>query len=538
VLLANIAFAESDEITELRKKAEAGDGVAQYKLGASCVAHKDKAAALGWFKKAAEQGLPQAQYELARIYNTTGNEGAVAHEWMRKSAEQGYAPAQCGWGGHLGLFSSEGHEWMRKSAEQGYAMAQWMLGSIYEGGWGLPEDKEAAVKWYRKAADQGCAEAQNDLGNMYAKGEGVSVDDAEAIKWYRKAADQGYAEAEMNLGRFYDQGYGVPEDTNAARRWLYKAAIQGNERGALGLALLYMHGRGGATDEVEALAWLYVAESAENEPKSASKLISYFELHDLRSSDVTRAKERHLELAAEIDANQSRRMEFKSLVTTFVPSAATMSSGDENPKASGSGTIVSTQGYVLTAAHVVTGATSIKIVTSQGIVSAKVLRVDETNDIAILKIDTGSFTPLPVAPSRHVRLGQAVATIGFPNVEIQGFSPKVTRGEISSLSGVADDPRSWQVSVPVQPGNSGGPLLDEYGNLIGVVQAKLGLKAAEATGDMPQNVNYAVKSAYALALLEPYLCDNAPEPNQPSQKPSFEDMVAKAQQSVVLILVY
>jgi len=74
--------------------------------------------------------------------------------------------------------------------------------------------------------------------------------------------------------------------------------------------------------------------------------------------------------------------------------------------------------------------------------------------------------------------------------------------------------------------------------LIGVVQAKLGLKAAEATGDMPQNVNYAVKSAYALALLEPYLCDNAPEPNQPSQKPSFEDMVAKAQQSVVLILVY
>ena len=92
--------------------------------------------------------------------------------------------------------------------------------------------------------------------------------------------------------------------------------------------------------------------------------------------------------------------------------------------------------------------------------------------------------------------------------------------------------------MPVQPGNSGGPLLDENGNLIGIVVSKLGLKAAEATGDIPQNVNYAVKSAYALALLEPYLDSNAPEPNQPSAKPSFEDMVAKAQKSVVLILVY
>jgi S1-C subfamily serine protease len=146
--------------------------------------------------------------------------------------------------------------------------------------------------------------------------------------------------------------------------------------------------------------------------------------------------------------------------------------------------------------------------------------------------------PLPIAPSRQVRLGQTVATIGFPNIGFQGFSPKVTRGEISSVNGYADDPRNWQISVPVQPGNSGGPLLDESGNLIGVVITKLGLKAVKATGDIPQNVNYAVKSAYALALLEPYLGDNAPEPNQPSRKPGFEDMVSKAQQSVVLILCY
>ena len=93
------------------------------------------------------------------------------------------------------------------------------------------------------------------------------------------------------------------------------------------------------------------------------------------------------------------------------------------------------------------------------------------------------------------------------------------------------------ISVPVQTGNSGGPLLDENGNLVGVVVAKLGMAAARATGDLPQNVSYAVKSAYALALLEPYL-DSAVETKPSSEKLRFEDMVAKAQQSAVLILVY
>ncbi|HXC02759.1 MAG TPA: serine protease [Opitutaceae bacterium] len=208
------------------------------------------------------------------------------------------------------------------------------------------------------------------------------------------------------------------------------------------------------------------------------------------------------------------------------------------PKSSGSGVIISAQGLALTAAHVVADAKKISVITAQGIHTATVLCVDESNDIAVLKIEGGPYVPLTVAPSRGVRLGQGVATIGFPNVDIQGFSPKVTRGEISSVNGFADDPRSWQISVPVQPGNSGGPLLDEDGNIIGIVEAKLGLKVVEATGDIPQNVNYAVKSAYALALLEPYMDSSIPQPNQSGQKPSFEDMIAKAQQSVVLILVY
>jgi S1-C subfamily serine protease len=291
---------------------------------------------------------------------------------------------------------------------------------------------------------------------------------------------------------------------------------------------MYANGVGVLKDEVEAMAWYNIgaASGSDRAAKNRASLEG-----QLGSQAALAAQQRAKEILNEIEAAKTRQAAPGSSPTATGVTAA-------EPKSSGSGVIVSAQGYVLTAAHVVAGADSIRVLTAEGTQTATVLRIDAANDVAVLKISGGPYSPLPIAPSRRVRLGQAVATIGFPNIGFQGFSPKVTRGEISSVNGFNDDPRSWQISVPVQPGNSGGPLLDENGNLIGVVVAKLGLKAAAVTGDMPQNVNYAVKSAYALPLLEPYLGADAPEPGQPSPKPAFEDMVSKAQQSVVLILCY
>ena len=80
-------------------------------------------------------------------------------------------------------------------------------------------------------------------------------------------------------------------------------------------------------------------------------------------------------------------------------------------------------------------------------------------NIAFLTADR-RFAPLPIAASRTVALGGTVATVGFPNIGLQGFAPKLAKGEIASLSGAGDDPRYFQISVPVQPGNSGGALVD------------------------------------------------------------------------------
>jgi S1-C subfamily serine protease len=165
------------------------------------------------------------------------------------------------------------------------------------------------------------------------------------------------------------------------------------------------------------------------------------------------------------------------------------------------------------------------------------VKVDTKNDLALIRCE-GNFQPAPVKAPRDVKLGQAVFTIGFPNVELQGVSPKMTRGEISSLAGLQDDPRQWQISVPVQPGNSGGPLFDEAGNVIGVIVAKLNaIKAAKFTGDLSQNVNYAVKSAPALQLLAPYSEKLARE-RQVNPSDKVENVVEQCRESVVLIFGY
>jgi tetratricopeptide (TPR) repeat protein len=167
----------------------------------------------------------------------------------------------------------------------------------------------------------------------------------------------------------------------------------------------------------------------------------------------------------------------------------------------GTGFFVTTTGYILTDNHVIKGASTIRVKVGSSIVSAVLVASDATNDIALLKID-GTYPCLPLGDSSTASLGQTVFTVGFPEPELQGLSPKFTKGELSSLAGMKDDPSMFQVSVPVQPGNSGGCLVDESGNVIGLIEATLStVDTAKASGDLLQNVNYATKINYAKKLL-------------------------------------
>ncbi len=178
---------------------------------------------------------------------------------------------------------------------------------------------------------------------------------------------------------------------------------------------------------------------------------------------------------------------------------------DKEAKAvyTGSGFFVTQDGYFVTNHHIVKKAKSILLVTTDGKrLEARVVRSDVANDLVLLKVD-GKYSALPVTSSRIVKRGQSVATIGYPHTDIQGVEPKVTEGIVSSLSGISDDPRMFQISVPIQSGNSGGPLFTKEGNVIGVVVSKLSVAVMlQETGDVTQNVNYAVKSNYLIELLK------------------------------------
>ncbi len=169
--------------------------------------------------------------------------------------------------------------------------------------------------------------------------------------------------------------------------------------------------------------------------------------------------------------------------------------GDAAPGAaetdsSGSGFVVSRDGWLVTNAHVVKSCRSV-LVGDKG--AASQVLVDETNDLALVRIDAELGRPLPIA-SGAPRLGEDVLALGFPLRSILADSLNVTRGNVSSLLGLQNDARYLQVSAPIQPGNSGGPLVDLTGRVVGVVTAKLDAVAiADATGDIPQSINFAIR---------------------------------------------
>ena len=190
---------------------------------------------LDTLRKHAEEGDPEAQYDLAGLYyNADGVEKDYdeAAKWLHKAAEQGHSRAQCNLGVYYHNIRTdycEAVKWYQKAADQGNMLAQYNLGLCFDSGEGVKKDETEAVKWYRKAADQGYAEAQYNLGCCLASGKGTEQDETEAVTWFRKAADQGYAEAQYDLGYCLASGTGVEKNQEEAMLWLHKAADQGNE---------------------------------------------------------------------------------------------------------------------------------------------------------------------------------------------------------------------------------------------------------------------------------------------------------------------
>jgi S1-C subfamily serine protease len=183
--------------------------------------------------------------------------------------------------------------------------------------------------------------------------------------------------------------------------------------------------------------------------------------------------------------------------------AATKPDGSSNPKSgrtgtqTGTGYVISANGYIITNHHVIDGCTGdIKgNLTGEAAATLRVVNSDSANDLALLQGPADSFKAFAKIRDRTIHSGDSVIAIGFPYHGLLTSDFTVTTGIVSSLSGVLNDTSRLQISAAVQPGNSGGPLLDTSGEIVGMVVGKLdALKIARATGNIPENINFAIKT--------------------------------------------
>jgi len=415
------------------------------------------------------------------------------------------------------------HREFLKAAKQGNAGAQRSLGLMYRSGLGVPKNDAEAARWYRKAAEQGNAGAQRSLGLMYLSGLGVPKNDDEATHWYRKAAEQGNAGAQRFLCSMYRSGIGVPKNDAEATRWYRKAAEQGNAGAQFSLGWMYHNGKGVSRDYIEAYKWFNLAAAQGNE-QAAMALDSLQQ--NMTPSQIAQAQARMREWkpSAGSDAPGGG-----VAGRSVAPRKTTTRSSSVLPDKTGSGFFVSAE-HILTNAHVIANCSKLRISPDGG--GAVVRALDRENDLALLQLLRGNTergAQSALLRSGSARLGEAAVVAGYPLHGLVGGGLNVTRGEVNNLLGIGGDSRYIQITAPVQKGNSGGPLLDGSGHVLGVVTSKLNaIRAARITGDIPQNVNFAIRAEVVRAFLDAH--------NVPYQTArSTEQIAAEARAYTVLI---
>lgn len=160
---------------------------------------------------------------------------------------------------------------------------------------------------------------------------------------------------------------------------------------------------------------------------------------------------------------------------------------------------IEASGLALTNAHVVNGCQSLKVALPDGETEAKLVEADASNDLALIKVPgrKGPLAHFRAPPP--VRQGEDVVVYGFPMAGSLSTQGNLTTGIVSALTGLKDDSRYLQITAPVQHGNSGGPVLDGSGHVLGVVASRLN---SDQPGQQAQNVNFAIKSQIALNFLD------------------------------------
>ena len=259
-------------------------------------------------------------------------------------------------------------------------------------------------------------------------------------------------------------------------------------------------------EPTRAVVWGEMARSAEQLGRRKDA-ISYWERALRLAPDYFdfRDEERHSwEQAIAIEGPQPPALPEGVLVETLQRDTTSRNlSMGAGPTSSGSGFFVASN-VVITNKHVVRGCTTLRVRSDSGrSFKADVSIADPTVDLALLSVEGDAPAIASFRAGAPPRPGEDVVAVGYPLSGLLADQVNVSTGSINALAGMYNDDRILQMSAPVQPGSSGGPLFDASGNVIGIVVTKLNAKVvAEAMGDIPQNVNFALKGSVARAFLD------------------------------------
>lgn len=495
-----------------QKAAKLGNAAAMNNLGVMYAngegVFEDPAIAVEWYRKAADSGLALAMKNLGACYAAgTGVEidMTLAVEWYQKAAELGNSDAMVdlansyAWGKGVAKDKEKALMWKLKFAELGNtrAMSDLAVASMLKMSQDdyTQEDFDSATKWFTRLAETGDTNAMCLLGSLYQSYRDAHKNPTLAAEWYRKAANLGYTGGMVHLANCYEEGYGVRRDASSAVFWYTKASMLGDSGAQWGLGKMYSEGKGVAKDDIEAYKWLNLGSVDSDIARKERDALA----RSMTAEQIAEAQARSASFRA---VTWEELQSLPALEDEQLFAQSQQGARHNRPTGSATAVFITVSGYAITSAHVVVDRPKIELLWRSEKFVCSISKLDVRNDLAILKAE-GTFESVPINLNPKVSLGSEISVVGFPNIDLQGTDAKATRGNISALSGPENDPRYFQISAPIQPGNSGSGLIDEQGIVIGIVAGALDQRVAVAvSGTLSQNVNYAVKSYYLAPLIE------------------------------------
>jgi S1-C subfamily serine protease len=452
-------------------------------------------------------------------------------------------------------------DYITRSHAAGNARATYLLGTMHLAGNLVERDGAMGAELVRLAADKGEPAAQNAVGEWLANGtNGYAKDDANALAWFRLAADQKYPAAMGWIGGFTETGRaGIAQDNLVALDWYKKAGELGNSTSMVFAGRMYALGRGVSPDGAEALRWLRRA-AALNKGEAFFWIASVYEFgrggvgknpvlayawYAAVPANLTAAllkpaadgKERLAKTLSAAELLEAEKQSKTVVVTNMVNVVATQGRGGPGVAGSprtgvyGSGVVVSEGGDIVTNEHVINNCARVRIQPSG--VAVKVVAKDARNDLALLRGEGLGLPPVRLRAGRNARLGEDVVAMGYPLKGVLSSGTVVTAGIVNALTGLGDDTSAFQISATVQPGSSGGPILDREGRLVGIVRSRL---LPTGPGN-PQNVNFGISLATVGNFLDSHSV--AYQTAQPATRPAdTADLVERVRKSTVQVECY